>query len=156
MERHEREKMRGKEINFKKNKELNRTQRLKKKFNKKQTNHDGQYKMLYPSYIRSKAWLERRIKFYDSFGRNCAVCGASNDTTVHHMSYLHLGNEKDNELVVLCRPHHRDYHSQNGVQGNMIKRTHAYIKAQREEIQGEIQKEKLAREEAQIEAVGTL
>lgn len=139
METYEREKMEGKKINFRKNKELSKA----KKLQKQHLNRNGQHKFLYPSYIKSKAWLARRIRFYDAFGRSCAVCGDSNNTSVHHLSYLHLGDEKDNELMVLCRFHHRDYHFHNGVQSNMIKKTHAYVKEKRAETQ-----EKLAGEEA--------
>lgn len=107
----------------------------------------GEGKYIYPKYIKSPEWLARRIEFYSKFGRNCAACGTRNNTQIHHMSYKHLGKELDSELMVLCMSHHQDYHARNGVQSNMISKTHAYIKAE---------KEKLSRETFKEEAMGTL
>jgi hypothetical protein len=115
---------------------------------KKNTTHrKGAGKIIYPSYMLSKEWLERRRAYCKKYGGGCAICGTLKKTEMHHMSYLHLGNERDNELVVLCHRHHTNYHRLNGVQGNMIKKTHAYIQAE---------KEKLTRKTAEEEAMGTL
>lgn len=142
--------MKGKRVNYRKNKELSKSAKLRKK----NINRKGQAKYLYPEYMRSKAWLARRIRFYDSYGRVCIICGR-HDTVIHHKSYLHLGNERDNELVVLCTGHHRDYHRLHGVKGNMIKETDAYIKEKREKIL-KAEEEKLTRKALKEEALGVM
>ncbi|MCI5635466.1 MAG: hypothetical protein SO136_08625 [Sarcina ventriculi] len=40
-----------------------------------------------------------------------AKCGARNKLQVHHLSYQHLGDELDCELMVLCHSCHQKVHS---------------------------------------------
>lgn len=40
----------------------------------------------------------------------CAKCGARNKLQVHHLSYQHLGDELDCELMVLCHSCHQKVH----------------------------------------------
>lgn len=64
------------------------------------------------------------------------------------MSYLHLGNERDEELIPLCRGHHEEYHELHGTQHKMTSKTHAYIESKKKEI--------LSRKTPKEEALGTL
>lgn len=112
-----------------------------KKIRDKGIYRNGESKYIYPKYLKSSAWLARRIAFYDKYGRHCKVCNRTNDTQMHHMSYKHLGKELDSELVVFCKYHHQEYHRLNGTQSNMISKTHAYIKAKKEKLSRETLKE---------------
>ena len=40
-------------------------------------------------------------------GRKCAACGETNRVQVHHLTYVHIFDELDNELLPLCGEHHR-------------------------------------------------
>lgn len=40
----------------------------------------------------------------------CAACGGASQIDVHHLTYQHLGAERDSELVALCRGCHDQAH----------------------------------------------
>lgn len=143
MSDYEREKVYRRKLNHRDRKHKSRSA-LVKEFS---ITRKGHGKLIYPQYIRSKEWQERCRIFYGKYGRRCAICGTGKEVRMHHMSYLHLGNEKDNELMPLCTHHHHDYHRLNGTQGNMIKKTHVYVQAKKEE---------LARKAAKKEIVGAV
>jgi len=43
-------------------------------------------------------------------GNKCQLCGFRYQLDVHHLSYKNLGNEKDEDLLVVCRRCHNDLH----------------------------------------------
>ena len=97
------------------------------KFNKKPKKKKQQWiQPKYKDYIKSKAWFNRRERHFSMFGEICVVCGVTNNIDVHHISYRHLGREQDEELVSLCRDHHKAYHEQYGVKRDNIN-THQFI-----------------------------
>lgn len=64
---------------------------------------------VYLDYINSPAWKRRAEIAKTKAGSRCERCGRSKYSrplTVHHLTYEHLGNEKDDELQVLCHPCH--------------------------------------------------
>jgi 5-methylcytosine-specific restriction endonuclease McrA len=56
----------------------------------------------YLGYIRSAAWRGRRTAALIRAGHRCQVCGAKKRLEVHHVTYQNLGNERDEDLTVLC------------------------------------------------------
>lgn len=64
----------------------------------------------YENYIHSSKWRRRRARALMLGGYRCAKCGTRNKLQVHHLSYAHLGNELDSELMVLCRGCHQKVH----------------------------------------------
>ena len=64
----------------------------------------------YEQYLLSPEWQCKRRVVLDLAGGRCAVCGrpASN---VHHNTYVRLGQERLQDLVVLCSVCHRRFHS---------------------------------------------
>jgi len=48
------------------------------------------------------------------------------------MSYRHIGNERDDELVAFCRDHHMQFHDEYGVKLDMIAETTAFIEEQQQ------------------------
>lgn len=103
--------------------------KLKNKITRK--NISRTRKMFYSEYITSDAWFKKRDAFFRKNKYQCAVCSIKANVQVHHMSYAHLGDERENELVVLCYWHHQEYHALNGTQKNMIKKTVAFIEMKR-------------------------
>lgn len=69
----------------------------------------------YGDYLKTKYWKNRRQKALSKTNQ-CALCGHSSyysgGTTleVHHRSYDNLGEEKDDDLVVLCHNCHSKFH----------------------------------------------
>ncbi len=73
----------------------------------------------YATYIDSRAWLDRRQRWYADQLRlagavpACAVCGRPwrlRADHLHHASYARLGHEAHADLIPLCRAHHRALH----------------------------------------------
>ena len=64
----------------------------------------------YDVYIHSSVWVERakqeRIK-----NPKCSLCNRRGELHVHHRTYVRLGNEAPNDLVVLCKDCHTLFHS---------------------------------------------
>ena len=81
----------------------------------------------YETYINSKEWEQRRNKFWQGHTKRCAVCDTARYIHLHHMHYGQFGHEPDEHLVPLCKAHHDQYHKENGVQRDMIRKTTAFI-----------------------------
>jgi len=64
----------------------------------------------YEVYMQSKEWFLRKQNVYEQRGGKCERCGSDFRTEVHHLSYKNLGNEKDDDLIVLCRKCHMIEH----------------------------------------------
>ena len=64
----------------------------------------------YQDYIKSDEWAARRRKYYATHKRECRACGSKKNLNLHHKTYARLGNEKDIDLVVLCRTCHNSLH----------------------------------------------
>lgn len=67
----------------------------------------------YKEYLKSSHWLnlrKTRIKWRNGKAK-CAVCGKeSANVQLHHVSYKHLGDEKQSDLIVLCAECHKRVH----------------------------------------------
>ncbi len=72
------------------------------------TRHTNQYE----SYIHSASWRKRRQRALRLGHYRCALCGSTQSLQVHHLTYAHLGNELDSELMVLCTSCHHKVHAQ--------------------------------------------
>jgi len=67
-----------------------------------------QYREQYTDYIKSPEWRARRKQLFWKRGRSCERCKTSPRVLqVHHLTYERLGNERDNDLVILCIPCHK-------------------------------------------------
>lgn len=66
--------------------------------------------MNYQEYILSEAWAKKRQFALLKAKNKCQLCSFEHELDVHHLSYKNLGNEKDKDLLVLCRRCHRDLH----------------------------------------------
>lgn len=65
----------------------------------------------YDQYLLSDWWKERKRTKILSVGCCCEECGIVNVILhVHHLTYKNLGNERDEDLQVLCEPCHKAKH----------------------------------------------
>ena len=55
----------------------------------------------YNEYLKSDWWKQTREKTIKRYGGKCFCCNKASDLQVHHLSYDHLGFEKENELICL-------------------------------------------------------
>lgn len=66
--------------------------------------------MDYKRYLKSKHWRGIKEKIYQKY-KKCQKCGKRYDLQVHHTTYENLGNEKLQDLLLLCRRcHYKTYH----------------------------------------------
>lgn len=64
----------------------------------------------YHEYIKSAQWQQRASAMKMHTGYRCENCGKSRNLTVHHLNYDHLGDERIEDLKVLCWECHREEH----------------------------------------------
>lgn len=68
---------------------------------------DTEHSRTYTRYLHSAAWFAKRRAVLKERGRRCQGCGTTTRTLeVHHLTYEHLGHERDGDLQVLCHPCH--------------------------------------------------
>ena len=67
-------------------------------------------KLQYSEYLKSPHWLEVRARILKRDNYRCVACPASQQLHVHHMTYQHLGMEKEYELITLCADCHKILH----------------------------------------------
>lgn len=64
----------------------------------------------YQEYLKSPHWQSTRSLVL-SRDKKCAVCSSTDHLDVHHNTYVNLGHENYNDLVVLCRECHHRHHT---------------------------------------------
>lgn len=66
----------------------------------------------YRRYLLSPQWADTRAR-YEASGRpqKCMVCHDPH-YELHHRTYKHLGKERLDDLIPLCRDHHDQVHRQ--------------------------------------------
>jgi hypothetical protein len=65
----------------------------------------------YSDYIRSAKWRLKRRQAIEAAGGVCQHCGNSrwSGLDVHHVTYDRFGNERPEDLLVLCKVCHKTY-----------------------------------------------
>lgn len=65
----------------------------------------------YVDYLQTEHWKSVRKKALYRAEFSCQLCNAKGGRLdVHHRTYERLGEEKWNDLIVLCRPCHKKHH----------------------------------------------
>lgn len=76
------------------------------------------YKERYIEYINGAEWLKKRKTVLENpyYGRSneCFLCRKDKHLQVHHLSYAHVFNERDDELIILCNKCHSETHFYTG------------------------------------------
>ncbi|GAI17475.1 unnamed protein product [marine sediment metagenome] len=65
-------------------------------------------KVTYERYLKSEWWRKRRSETLKQ-NPTCFMC-KKRATQVHHITYKRLGEERDSDLVSVCKKHHRKLH----------------------------------------------
>lgn len=61
-------------------------------------------------YLNSEHWHITRLAALERAGHRCQVCNGADRLDVHHRTYERLGNERPEDLTVLCRRCHDLFH----------------------------------------------
>ena len=67
-------------------------------------------KVIYKQYISSKKWKEKKEEVFKLRGKECEQFGYKHRIHVHHLSYENLGDEKMEDLQILCYQCHMSKH----------------------------------------------
>ena len=67
-------------------------------------------KIDYNKYIKSKKWKQFRLIALDFYNHECGCCGSRHELEVHHKTYKNLGNEKIEDVMLLCHTCHLEEH----------------------------------------------
>ncbi len=65
------------------------------------------------AYLNSPEWANKRTLIVTR-DVVCQCCGSIHANEVHHISYLHLGDEPLSDLVLVCRKCHQEIHDKYG------------------------------------------
>lgn len=66
--------------------------------------------MPYVEYLQTPEWRARRSRSLRLVGYRCERCDVKRDLQVHHLTYVRIGEELDEDLEVLCRGCHLGHH----------------------------------------------
>ena len=66
----------------------------------------------YKDYLKSDHWKNTRDRVAEYWGHRCAVCNSPDNVQVHHRTYEHIGQERMQDLILLCDDCHRKFHGE--------------------------------------------
>lgn len=77
----------------------------------------------YKAYLQSDHWHEFRKCVLETKGRKCEDCGVTEGVVfdVHHLSYENLGDERLEDVIVLCHSCHMARHPEKNIIKNKCK-----------------------------------
>ncbi len=64
----------------------------------------------YKEYLKTDHWKITRAAALRRAGYKCEICGSNKRLNVHHLTYRNIGNERPEDLMVLCYYHHKWIH----------------------------------------------
>lgn len=68
-------------------------------------------RMAYPEYLQTPEWQARKKIMRARADNRCQVCNTSEKLHVHHRTYDRRGNERPEDLTVLCESCHDLFHA---------------------------------------------
>lgn len=96
----------------------------------------------YYKYLKSKDWSDIKLDLIHTRGNKCERCGNKRKhfryLHIHHLTYRNIGNEKPEDLEILCAPCHRKEH---GIEKH--RRRNGKTPSKRKITQGHSKKNKL-------------
>lgn len=66
--------------------------------------------MPYQEYLQTEHWRNKRKSALKRAKYKCQLCNNKENLQVHHNTYENRGNEKDEDLIVLCEDCHKKFH----------------------------------------------
>lgn len=71
--------------------------------------------MPYEEYLQTNHWKDVRKRALYRSGYKCQLCSSKGNLNVHHNTYENRGNEKDEDLIVLCEKCHGKFHGKKNL-----------------------------------------
>lgn len=75
----------------------------------KDSKNTGNHNDVYNSYLRSKAWEDKRTQVLKRDGSRCVCCNTQ-AVDVHHKTYENIGKEPLSDLASMCKSCHNATH----------------------------------------------
>lgn len=66
--------------------------------------------MRYQEYLQTDAWRRKSDFMKARFGNRCQLCNRRGNLNTHHRTYERVGEERMEDLTVLCRDCHERFH----------------------------------------------
>lgn len=70
--------------------------------------------LFYKDYMLSPQWEVKRAAAVKRAGNRCQKCGAAGRLEVHHLVYIRMGQERPEDLVVVCPTCHAELDKRSG------------------------------------------
>jgi len=74
-------------------------------------------RMDYGYYLRTEHWKQVKLDALDRAGHKCQVCGSIERLQVHHNTYERRGQERPEDVIVLCHDCHTLFHQHGKLRG---------------------------------------
>lgn len=65
----------------------------------------------YEEYLKTKHWLKVKARYVLKYVKMCSMCESTTWIDLHHITYNRIGNERDEDLIWLCRTCHKKIHA---------------------------------------------
>jgi hypothetical protein len=76
--------------------------------------------VFYDEYIRSPEWKAKADAAKEKAGYRCQVCNGKDRLEAHHRNYDHLGDERPEDITVLCHACHEIFSNTHKIQNWVI------------------------------------
>jgi len=86
-----------------------RARKLREEFKKREI--ERLKSMTYYEYLATEHWQQMRKKAFKHYGKKCKYCGCGNDLNVHHVTYERRGDERLEDLEIVCQDCHKRIHN---------------------------------------------
>ncbi|HEU4682959.1 MAG TPA: HNH endonuclease signature motif containing protein [Nitrospira sp.] len=93
----------------------------------------------YQEYLASEHWISLRKRYWQSkLPKRCHGCGLTQGLQLHHRKYARLGEERLNDLILVCSDCHREIHAYEKRTGqNMWGVTNIVLRAKRKALKNQ-------------------
>jgi 5-methylcytosine-specific restriction endonuclease McrA len=68
------------------------------------------HRAAYSRYLRTPQWRERRARAIKRAKGKCQLCSSKKGLEAHHRTYIRIGQERDEDITVLCWRCHGGHH----------------------------------------------
>ena len=68
------------------------------------------HRAAYAAYLRTPQWRERRARALKRARNKCSLCSSKRRLEAHHRTYVRIGQERDEDIVVICSSCHGHHH----------------------------------------------
>ena len=81
----------------------------------------------YEEYLESTHWTTFRDDYFSRHPKKCAITSSEDDIHLHHVAYVNIGKETDEDVVPLCREMHELVHQLNENRQIPLKECHVAV-----------------------------